>query len=86
MHKLKIKTESKEMDNFDLNELMELAEACVGPVIDATYCRLMDWDFALEDPELVMLLLYLINILGHDNRGDRSRKSYCWLHVDNRYY
>ena len=26
--------------------------------------------FALEDPEVVMLLTALINILGHDNRGD----------------
>ena len=27
----------------------------------------MDRDFALEDPEVVMLLTTLINILGHDN-------------------
>ena len=50
------------MENFNLDELMDLAEA---------YRRLMDRDFALEDPELVMLLTALINILGHDNRGDR---------------
>ena len=31
----------------------------------------MDRDFALEDPEVVMLMVALINILGHDNRGDR---------------
>ena len=31
----------------------------------------MDRDFALEDPEVVMMLAALINILGHDNRGDR---------------
>ena len=31
----------------------------------------MDRDFALEDPEVVMLLATLIKILGHDNRGDR---------------
>ena len=31
----------------------------------------MKRDFALEDPEVVMLLTALINILGHDNRGDR---------------
>ena len=59
------------MDNFDLNELMNLAEAYVGPMIDATYRRLMDRDFTLEDPEVVKLLVALINILGHDNRGDR---------------
>ena len=50
---------------------MELAEAYVGPMIDAIYRRLMDRDFALVDPEVVMLLTDLINILGHDNRGDR---------------
>ena len=59
------------MDNFNLDELMDLAEAHVGPMIDAIYRRLIDRDFALEDPEVVMLLTVLINILGHDNRGDR---------------
>ena len=50
---------------------MDLAEAYVGPMVDAIYRRLMERDFALEDPEVVMLLTALINILGHDNRGDR---------------
>ena len=50
---------------------MDLAEAYVGPMVDAIYRRLMDRDFALEDPEAVMLLTALINILGHDNCGDR---------------
>ena len=59
------------MDNFNLDELMDLAEAYVGPMVDAIYLRLMERDFALEDPEVVMLLTALINILGHDNRGDR---------------
>ena len=59
------------MDNFNLDELMDLAEAYVGAMVDAIYRRLMDRDFALEDPEVVMLLTALINILGHDNRGDR---------------
>ena len=64
------------MDHFDLNKLMDLAEAYVGPMIDAIYRRLMDRDFALEDPEVFMFLVALINVLGHDNRGDRPRKSY----------
>ena len=59
------------MDNFDLNEYMDLAEAYAGLMIDAIYPRLMDRDFALEDPEEVMLLAALINILGHDNHRDR---------------
>ena len=49
---------------------MDLAEAYVGPMVDAIYRRLVDRDFALEAPEVVMLLTALINILGHDNRGD----------------
>ena len=60
-----------ELDNLNLDELMDLAEAYVGPMIDAIYRRLMDRDFAPENPEVVMLLTALINILGHDNRGDR---------------
>ena len=59
------------MDNFGLNELMDLAVAYVGPLIDTIYRRLMDRDFALEHPEIAMLLVALISILGHDNRGDR---------------
>ena len=59
------------MDNFNLEELMDLAEAYVGPMVDAIYRRLIERDFALEDPEVVMLLTALINILGHANRGDR---------------
>ena len=59
------------MDNFNLDELMDLAEAYVGLMVDAIYRRLMERDFALEDPEVVMLLTALIYILGHDNRGDR---------------
>ena len=59
------------MDNFNLDELMDMAEAMVGPMIDAIYRRPMDRDFALEDPEVVMLLTALLNILGPDNCGDR---------------
>ena len=59
----------KRMDNFNLDELMDLAEAYVGPMVDAIYRRLMDRDFALEDPTVIMLLTALINILAHDNRG-----------------
>ena len=54
-----------------MKKLMDLAETYVGPVIDAIYCQLMNRDFALEDPEVVMLLVALTNILGHDNRGNR---------------
>ena len=42
------------MDNFNLDELMDLADAYVGPMIDAIYRRLIDRDFTLEDPEVVI--------------------------------
>ena len=58
------------MANFNLDELMDLAGEFLGPMVDAIYRRLMVRDFTLEDPEVVMLLNFLINILGHDNRGD----------------
>ena len=45
----------------------------MGSMVDAIYRRLKDRDFALEDPEVVMLLTAPINTLGHDNRGDRPR-------------
>ena len=51
---------------------MDLAEAYVGPMVDAIYRPLMDRDLALEEPEVVMLLTALINILGHDNHGDHT--------------
>ena len=41
--------------------------------LDLIYRRLMDRDFALEDSEVVMLLVALLNMLGHDNRGDRPK-------------
>ena len=62
--------EPYEMNNFDWDELMDLAKAYVGPVTDVIYCPLMDRDFAVEDPEMVLLLFALTNILGPDNRGD----------------
>ena len=68
--KLIVEIESYEMDNFYLNELMDLADAYVGLMIDAIYRRLIDRDFALENPEVVILLAALTNILGHANRGD----------------
>ena len=63
------------MDNFNLDELMDLAEAYVGPMVDAIYHRLIERDFALEDPEVVMLLTALITIWGTTTVGTAPRKS-----------
>ena len=57
------------MDNFDLNELMDLAEAYVGLMKDAIYRRLSILHSG--GPRVSQLLVALTNILGHDNRGDR---------------
>ena len=62
------------MYHFHLDELMDLAEAYVEPMVDAIYRQLTDRDFTLEDPEVDMLLTALINILGHENRADRPKE------------
>ena len=57
------------IDNFDVNGFLDVAEAYVGSIKDALFCRLMERDFALDDPESVMLTVASANILGHDKRG-----------------
>ena len=47
------------MDNFD--ELMDLAEAYVEPVIDQLYRRLLERDYAQDDPAVAMLTAALNN-------------------------
>ena len=41
------------MDNFNLDELMDLAEAYVGPMVDAIYRRLIERDFGCEETKVV---------------------------------
>ena len=57
------------MGNF--LELMDLAEACLGPVLDELHRRLLERDYAQDDPEVAMLTADLTQMLGHDNCGDR---------------
>ena len=47
------------MDNFD--ELMDLAEAYVEPVIGQLYRRLLERDYAQDDPAVAMLTAALNN-------------------------
>ena len=54
------------IDNLD--ELMGLAVFYVGPVIDELYRKLLERDYAQDDPELVKLTATLTNFLGYDNR------------------
>ena len=57
------------MDNFD--ELVDLSEVYVGPELDELYRRLLERNYAQEDIEVITLTAALVNILGHDNRGER---------------
>ena len=54
-----------------LDELVDLDLRYVGRVIDELYRRLLERDYAPDDPEEVLLTAALTNILGHDNREDR---------------
>ena len=66
-----IESNLQENGQFQLERIDGPGRDIVGPMVDAIYRRLMDRDFTLEDPEVVMLLTALKNILGHDNHGDR---------------
>ena len=56
-------------------ELMDRAEANVGAMLDAFYRRLTDRDFAAAEPKIAMWLVDSVNILGHDNRGEKPHGS-----------
>ena len=43
------------MNNFDVNELMNFLEAFVEAVTNELYNKLMEQDFALDDPEVKIL-------------------------------
>ena len=48
----------------------------MGPLIDELYRRLLERDYAQDEPELTaMLTAALTNILVHDNRGVRPTES-----------
>ena len=49
---------------------MDLAEAYIGLAVDEHYGGLRERDFALADPEVVMLTAALTNNLVPENRRD----------------
>ena len=55
----------------DTNELMEFLSASLGATLDEIYQRLIDCDFAREDPGLAMFVVALLNALGREGRGNR---------------
>ena len=56
----------------DTNNLMDFISASLGTTLDEIYQRLMDCNFALEDPELAMFTVALLSAMGREGRGDRS--------------
>ena len=45
----------------DTNDLMEFVSASLGATLDEIYQRLIDCDFAQEDPGLAMCVVALLN-------------------------
>ena len=59
------------MDNFNLDELMDLAEAYVGPMVDAIYRKLNGLRLHSGGRGGSHVADRLNKHLGHDNRGER---------------
>ena len=55
----------------DTNDLMAFVSASLGATLDEIYQRLIDCDFAQEDPGLAMFVVALLNALGREGRGNR---------------
>ena len=54
----------------DTNDLMDFISASLGTNPGEIYQRLVDCNFALEDPELAMFTVALLNAMGRKGRGD----------------
>ena len=55
----------------DTNDLMEFLSASLGANLYEIYKRLIDCDFAREDPVLAMFVVALLNTLRRVGRGNR---------------
>ena len=49
---------------------MDFISTILGTTLDEIYQRLVDCNFALEDPELAMFTVALLNAMGREGRGD----------------
>ena len=54
----------------DTNVSMEFLSASLGATLDEIYQRLIDCDFAQEDPGLAMIVIRLLIALGRGGRGN----------------
>ena len=53
------------------NDLMDFISGSLGTASDEIYQRLVDCNFGLEDPKLVMFTIALLIAMGREGRGDR---------------
>ena len=58
---------------------MDFISASLGTTLDEIYQRLVDCNFALEDPELAMFNVALLNAMGGEGRGDRPTERVLML-------
>ena len=54
----------------DTNDLMDFISASLGTTLEEIYQRLVDCNFALEDPDLAMFTVALLNAMGREGRVD----------------
>ena len=58
---------------------MDFISASLGTTLDEIYQRLVDCNFALEDPELAMFNVALLNAMGGEGLGDRPTERVLML-------
>ena len=66
----------------DTNDLMEYLSASLGATLDEIYQRLIDCDFAQEDPGVAMFVVALLNALGREGRENRPTEVVLMLAFD----
>ena len=62
---------SKRKKMSDSIDLKDIISASLRSTLDEIYQRLIDCNFRMEDPELVMFTVALLNAIGREGRGDR---------------
>ena len=63
----------------DTIDLMKFVSVSLGATLDEIYQRLIDCDFAQEDPGLAMFVVALLNALGREGRGNRPTEAVLML-------
>ena len=63
----------------DTNDLMEFVSESLRATLDEIYQRMIDCDFAQEDPGLAMFVVALLNGLGREGRGNCATEAVLML-------